>query len=519
MLQIDDAVAAPNPAPPGAPVSRSWQWLAAAVAPFAVLAIWRAFHGMGVQSDDYGQYLMHAEALADGRPYGDINYIYSEYARLIGPRLAPPGLPLILAPFIFLFGTQLAILKTVMLAFGIGLVVVAGLYFSRHVDWKIGLGVALLCAISPDMVHGSSQILTDVPFAALIWLLIYIVDQPGVFTVRRMVAVTLIGAFAVAFRSTGVALGPALVLYAMLRFRDHRLRPLAPVAVWGLGVAALAVFTSVGSASVISLHPRDFYEWIFVEKLPLQSMATYAEHLVASHTYPFPWDRANDVFHLITAALMVVGLVAWVPRAHKSFAFAFALAYGMMLLILPITQPRYLWPLFPVFVFGLLNGIRVIVQLITRAPQLAATGALAFAVVLTPPAMLNVIDEPHPIDLIDVPEARELFDHLRTRSRTEQMRVTFFKPRTLGWRLGIPTMGPPRGEPRCILGELVDREITHVITGSLTGSGENSFLRRAIADRPAWFAKQFGNRTFTLYEFQPGPEALSYQQMPECQNP
>jgi hypothetical protein len=515
MLQIDDVVTGASTQPRLEERSRVWPVLALGLAPFVGLAIWRAFQGFGVRSDDFGQYLMHAQALADGRPYGDIAYIYSKYARFIGPRLAPPGLPVTLAPLISAFGPNMVILKAMMLLFGVAFVAYAGLYFTRFVDRKLGIGVALLCALSPSMVHAASQILTDLPFAALLWILIYLIDRPGRFDAGKIIGVTLIGAYAVTFRSTGVALGPALLLFALLHYREHGIKPFVPLAVWGGGLAILALFTNVGGAAVVSVHPKAIFEWIFIDRLPLYNISQYAQHMVASHTYPFPWDIANDVFHVLTVALMVVGLAAWLPRNYKRFAVIFAASYLLMLIILPITQPRYLWPLFPFFVFGLLNGVRVSVEWLTRAPRLAASGALAAAILLVPPATLNVINDPRPIDLTDVAEVRDLFDYLEQRADTEQLRVTFFKPRTLGWLTGIPTMGPPRGQPHCILGELGKREITHVITGSLWGD-RNSYLRATIQYSPERFQPQYQNGLFTVYAFQRGPDALTFEQNPEC---
>ena len=415
-----------------------------------------------------------------------------------------------------MFGPNLAVLKAVMLLFGVAFAGFAGLYFTRFADRKLGIGVALLCALSPGMVHAASQILTDLPFAALLWVLIYLIDRPGRFDAGKIIGVTLIGAYAVSLRSTGVALGPALLLFALLHYREHGLKPLVPLAVWGGGLAILALFTNVGSAAVVSVHPQAMYEWIFIEKLPLHNISQYAQHMVASHIYPFPWDIANDVFHVLTVGLMVVGLAPWLRNNYKRFAVIFAACYVLMLIILPLTQLRYLWPLFPFFVFGMLNGVRILLERLRRAPRLAASGALAFAVLLVPPATMDVLNGPELIDVTDVPEARELFDYLEERAQTEELRVTFFKPRTLGWLTGIPTMGPPRGEPHCILGELGRQEITHVITGNLRAGG-GSFLRAAMEFSPERFKEEYRNRMFTVYAFQRGPDAVTFEQSPECQ--
>ena len=31
--------------------------------------------------------------------------------------------------------------------------------------------------------------------------------------------------------------------------------------------------------------------------------------------YPFPWNRANDVYHVVVAVLAVIGAIGWLARA------------------------------------------------------------------------------------------------------------------------------------------------------------------------------------------------------------
>jgi hypothetical protein len=58
--------------------------------------------------DDWAQYIMHARAIAQGRAYSDIGYVWSIYAPLIGPPAYPPG-TFVLAPFFLAFGYSMEI--------------------------------------------------------------------------------------------------------------------------------------------------------------------------------------------------------------------------------------------------------------------------------------------------------------------------------------------------------------------------------------------------------------------------
>src|SRR5437660_727548 len=64
---------------------------AACVIPFLVLvaAHWRTgpLRGAG----DWAQFLLHAQAIVNRRPYGDIGYLFTYHAVFVGPRAQPPG--------------------------------------------------------------------------------------------------------------------------------------------------------------------------------------------------------------------------------------------------------------------------------------------------------------------------------------------------------------------------------------------------------------------------------------------
>ena len=73
--------------------------------PFVAVLIARWNQPPSATDGDYAHYLLHAKALAESRPYTDIGYIYTEM-NLVGPRVQPPGWPIVLAPFVALFGTH-----------------------------------------------------------------------------------------------------------------------------------------------------------------------------------------------------------------------------------------------------------------------------------------------------------------------------------------------------------------------------------------------------------------------------
>ena len=82
--------------------ARLWGCVAATI--LLALAVWRWLGFGSADGGDFAQYLLHAQALASGQPYGDIGYLYSPQAWSVGPPLQPIGLPLTLAPLLSVFG-------------------------------------------------------------------------------------------------------------------------------------------------------------------------------------------------------------------------------------------------------------------------------------------------------------------------------------------------------------------------------------------------------------------------------
>ena len=70
--------------------------------------------------DDFSQYIRHAQNIARGEPYAETGYIYNPQNPDIGPRLYPPGFPVLLTPVVAAFGLDLRPMKILVLAFFIG---------------------------------------------------------------------------------------------------------------------------------------------------------------------------------------------------------------------------------------------------------------------------------------------------------------------------------------------------------------------------------------------------------------
>src|SRR5947209_4817338 len=91
-------------------------WACASLVPFLILAVHHWSWPPPADAGDYAQYLSHARAIVEGRPYAQIGYLYHPSAWGVGPPAYPPGLPLTLAPAVAIGGIHSGLVRLIMLA-------------------------------------------------------------------------------------------------------------------------------------------------------------------------------------------------------------------------------------------------------------------------------------------------------------------------------------------------------------------------------------------------------------------
>jgi hypothetical protein len=495
------------------------KWLPLFLVPFFALVILHWSWGPSASASDYAQYLLHARAIIEGRPYAETGYIYHPAAGLIGPPAFPPGLPITLAPLVAIGGVHTPLVRLLMVGSVLLFAVLAAWRLAPEVErpWQAGFGAAI-AAYAIEASMGTIAPLSDPGFAALFWATIIVVDRGGAWTWPRVLAVTALGFAAIAYRTAGVALIPGLLLYAFIHRARLGGRPFVPAAVWSAaGVAALVIGARVPFSERLArsitnsgTHLSTFFE-------------QYKLGLFRAELYPFSSNAANDVYHAFASVLLLFGL-GFLWRARRTFMGTLAAAYGLMLFIAPVAEPRYAWPLFPILGVALARGTTLVVQRVgrtwqPRAQTLTATVPL-FAVLLI--AFATDVRRPAPPSLVRHPDAQALFAWLSERQRlagaAESLRVAFYNPRVMALEAGIASMGYlPRTAPGVVTA-LKQKHMTHIVwqgrgLGDSSNPGRPPCVQRA-ANRlpelyPNLFTIEYENATFRVYRFDPGTWADS----------
>jgi hypothetical protein len=478
---------------------------AIAVAPFLVLVAWHWRYGALAQFGDWAHYLLHADALRNGRAYADIGYIFTSLNPYIGPPAQPPGLPLALVPVLALTGgaRESVVYKLMMVAFALWFLWAVWRYFSRDGNRWLAIAVVMISGLWLETSFVTNVVQPDIGFCACVWAIFALADQRTQWTWPRVAAVTMLGFAALAFRVAAAPIVPAVAGYALLHRRELGFRPFGPVIVWGVcGLVGAALVP--GALTFGRLLPNDPAGLLHNVT---DAAKAYPVAVFDLFLYPFPWNRTNDVYHLGTAAFAAVGAIGWLRHGWSRLLAIFASCYVGMLAVLPMQDGRYLMPLAPLAVFFAARGISTVVEwsaarvrpgVRSQAQRISFATLLAITVI----ALATQFQRPKPVVLLDADGVRSLFARLTEANRASPARVSFVNPRVLTWETGIPAMGPFEASPDSTLAELRRHRITHVVVGDLNIDPKHAqSVQDAVAARPDAFRRVFAEGVFTVYAF------------------
>jgi hypothetical protein len=476
--------------------------LAVCLVPFILLVIAQWSTGPLLTFGEHAQYLLHAQALLRGDNYTHTGYIFSAYNPSVGFVAQPPGLTLTLLPIIAVAGVHSDLPRVLMAVSAAAFLLLAGWYWVKHEGVWAGAAVALMTGVSLEFSYATNVPLPDVGLAALLWGLILLADEPTPVTARRLLGITLLGFAAIAYRPSAVALLPAMLLFAVLENKPRQMLFFAPVGLW---IVVLLVIVTVANPmdELTGSLPSDVG---FLVRLFWTNLTEYPRLVLDAHLYPFASNRSNDIYHIGTGVLTLVGLLTWAGGHRRTFVGAFTLVFAFLLLIAPARTPRNAWVFYPLLVLGLVRGLELLIAWVGPKWAVSRRGAVAFAIVavISIAGAINAARRPTPPTLVDNPDTKALFDTLRTMRETRPVRAMFSNPRVLVLETGVPAMASLEEGDSLTFQELKRARITHVVVGDLglqphLQARIDQFIRR----HPEAFTEVYKNASFEMWEYKP----------------
>lgn len=473
-------------------------WPVLAPIPFLVLALahWRDLPA--VSAGDYAQYFLHAKAIVEGRPYGDIGYLFTDYNAIVGPRVQPPGWPLILAPVIALFGTGLVVPKLLVTLAACVFLGAVAVRLARDDSVPAALFAAAACGVALESSFATNSAISDLPFAAAVWAVILLADAKEPLSWGRIVAIGVTGTVAMSIRVMGVALVPAFALLALVRPRD-RFRVGVLVAAWmALGLVVLVAVGIDRVPFLVEAFRSPAVIWHRVSEI----VPRYQYSLLEALLYPTPWNGVNDAYHVAILVVAAPGLVAFLRRFWRSALACIAFATAAMLLVAPVTDSRYIWPLWPILGYSVFAGARTWGAWLRLPAARVQRLVHVFAAGLVLAATLTSLGKPSPPSLLGNADVQDVLAWVRRESTAAPIRVAFFSPRVLTLETGVPSMPWFVAPPDDAIRELTRQGITHVILGDVDFLDRpRAALELAARARPAAFQRVHANATFEVLRF------------------
>ncbi len=492
--------------------SRMGRWaLGLAVVVVILFGVRDAVNGPGPVADDFAQYILHAQAIAEGRSYVDTGYLYSHLRWGAGPPLLVPGYPVTIASFYAVMGQRDWIPGALTVLAAALFVLIAGVYFQRRYGAWAGAFVGGMVALMIAQVHAAAAPGPDLFVCAFAWAIALALDDERKPTWGRVLLVVAATIAALTFRLAALPIIPALIAFGVFRLNRGGAKWVGVGLLAGVGFWWMYSVEGYGAVPVWPDYIRDAIERFAGNegalREPLSKWAMLRGRLPELfwgvfdlELYPFPHKLANQAYHVLATGLVAIGGICWVRKGWASFALLFVGAYLAMLLLLNFGAARYLWPLAPAVAFAMWEGARtvraVLPERVRPMGEFAAGALLAVS-------LFTVLRSPPPPPLIEHSDVAELMTLIeRERQATPDMRVAFFKARTLALATGVPTaalFGHARDE--VVLVEAETLGLTHVVVGSLFDESGPIVQQwgRIVTERPQQFTLMGSAGAFDLF--------------------
>lgn len=478
-----------------------------AILPFVALVLWRISWAPDAAFGDYAQYVLHAQALLDGRSYADIGYLFHPEAPDIGPAAYPPGLPLLLLPIVAVTGTHPLPLRILMVACMIGFGWCAFRRLSRDLPASTAAVGVALALLSIEVQRGTVVPMSDPLFCVVLWLLFLVADTKERWSAGRTAMVTALGFALVAVRIAGAAIGPAVLLLGVLQRRRLGLRPFLVVAIWGAAaLAALLVVSNPYSGNAIDRDATDLGRKLYFLAY------NYRYALFEAELYPTGFKPIDIAYHLVITPVIAWGAVIALRRLGASLLVTFTISYVVLLLAVRFGAARFLWPLLPILGVSMVLGIAKVMELARRMVARPLTGSVASRAALFLPVLVLLgaftrqLGAHAPFAITGTPDADALYSWMRSENARQPMRAMFHNPRVLTLSTGVPAMGIL---DRLTAGQLaaIDAEgLTHLVWQRADVSTCLQLIANDLPVRfPERFALSYENATFRVYRVRPAP--------------
>lgn len=451
--------------------------------------------------DDFSMYIHHAENIAHGVPYGETGYIYNPHNPSVGPRIYPPGFPLLLAPVVKLFGRNLWLMKVEVVLFFVGSLLLVFALFRGILPPGYVHTLVLVTGLNPFFWSFKDHVLSDLPFLFFVLLSLYLFLRAGEFDApprRRAASAALAGLAAYASyatRALGIFVLPSFAAHDLIRHRR------------------VTVLAWIAGAVFLALAAVQYLLWVhdasYADQLALTPGTVTRNVMSYLQSLSDLWENGRSGAGRKAAFLVAGGVAAWgygrLLRQRVGLLAVFPLLYLAPVLLWPSVQgTRFLIPVIPFYFAYCLYGIQAADSAIERRwgrrrvcllAFLGAVGVIYVSRYSTLPTgrfPRGVADE----------HSAQLFEFVRTATAPSDVFI-FSKPRALSLFTGRRASAAFSPADRCALWQYMrEIEATYVVTGPGALNPDVVYLQRFVEEFQPNFRLVLRNPDVAVYRVQ-----------------
>jgi len=474
---------------------------------------------------DSAVYLTLARSIADGEGYRYLGYAHGLY---------PPALSVMLAGIFATVGTSYTVMRLAMLLLA-AVGAVSGYYLVRRRASRIqAFVVAATFAVCYPLVDSLTYVLSDVPFASLVLVILALFERSREQLVGwRLGALVVLIVACVLFRTATVALVGSAVLFGLSRWMHTRQfrHAVAWGAVGAAGLLTAGTWTMWANAELGREpippglpgyryhHPTYMAQFMLAQptRSDSKSLSTYSYanrvlRNVRFYAKAISADmlgirRGSVELGLTSYAILLVPFMGFLHQARTRAGPAelFLLFYTFMLLIWPWRYQRFLLPVLPLLFLYTFNGMEALFGAIRTGmkrlgaalPRVPETWPSRLAVVLLATAgMMHAFSDleiiaherarpcpPRPGDRAIVGASRWLAEEAG-----EDDVVVCFQAAIVHWLSGLTSFAPPWTDPPDVqLGMIRESSADWIVINPLI-EVNGGYLKQLIEQRPDLFA-------------------------------
>lgn len=461
-------------------------------------------------------YILNALNILSHVNYDETNYKVNLY-NAIHPASYPPGLPLILAPVLDVFGISYPAIKLTLVICYIVMIAIIMKITETFLETPWRLFILLALGLNPLIFGFKNYVFSEFPFMVFIYLALYAFDRMKCALENNASFVTsflwasisgLSTAAAYETRSIGLVLFVAIATYTVFWLPRFRL--------YGISVLLIGFASAVFISRLFPADVGTYASYFELESIRDIGKISYGiahagwtylgalVNILGRSNYPIILFH-NSLITTIAYTVVILAVVGFLIRLRESITIyeIFAIIFVATLLVYPIyIEPeRYILPVFPLF---LIYSVIAVTHATRWHPKFFHYGgvALVTAFVLLYSLQFYWGPKKSPVPSVDGPEAMALYDQIKKHTSPDEV-ILCTKPTIIALHAQRPsTNWPLDPDPDEFLGYANEINAKWlVIIGSPVFSHAGDTLSNVLPDIDQRIDLVWSSNHFSLYKF------------------